>query len=155
VRNLYLRLQKHIDIAESHRQTPNTPAVVMFNTFLASVDELLEEGVKNRVGRYTKNRNLIREGVQSLGLKVLQDEEVSSSCVTSVFLPENINMDSFLDEMENEGYIFYNGKGPFIKMNMFQIANMGQIFSDDVKKMLIVLKDVLFKCGFKVPENQV
>ncbi len=69
VKNTYLRLQKHIELAESISQTLNTPSVVMFNTFLESVRELLEEGIENRIARYQENATIIRKYVADMGLK--------------------------------------------------------------------------------------
>ncbi len=142
VRNVYLRLQKHIEIAESINQTLNTPSVVMFNTFLESVRELLEEGLENRIARYRENAGIIRKHVAEMGLRILLDESISASTVTSVFLPLSIPVHDFIDKMEEEGYVLYLGKGPFLEKNMFQIANMGQIFPDDCRGFVKVLEKV-------------
>ena len=142
VRNTYLRLQKHIELAESINQTLNTPSVVMFNTFLESVRELLEEGLENRITRYKENASIIRKNVSAMGLKVLLDEKISSNTVTSVFLPQSISVNNFLDKMEEQGYVMYLGKGPLLEKNMFQIANMGQIFPDDSRAFMKVLERV-------------
>ena len=58
-------------------------------------------------------------------------------------LPEGIEAQPFLDEMEKRGYTFYIGKGPYAKMNMIQIANMGEIYEQDCYNMLNVVKDCL------------
>lgn len=142
VNNVYLRLQKHIEIAESINQTPNTPSVVMFNTFLESVRELLDEGIEKRISRYRESAEIIRKHVALMGLKVLLDESLSSNTVTSVFLPQSIPVHDFIDKMEEEGYVLYLGKGPFLEKNMFQIANMGQIFPDDCRGFVKVLERV-------------
>ncbi len=142
VRNTYLRLQKHIELAESINQTLNTPSVVMFNTFLESVRELLEEGMDRRIARYRENAGIIRKYVADMGLKVLLDDKVSSNTVTSVFLPDSIPVHDFIDRMEEEGYVLYLGKGPFLEKNMFQIANMGLIFPDDCRAFVKVLESV-------------
>ncbi len=142
VRNIYLRLQKHVETAESINQTPNTPSVVMFNTFLESVRELLNEGLERRIARYKENAAIIRKQVAVMGLTILLDDKISSNTVTSVFLPQSIPVADFIDKMEEEGYVLYLGKGPFLKKNMFQIANMGQIFPDDCRAFVKVLERV-------------
>ncbi len=142
VRNMYLRLQKHIELAESINQTLNTPSVVMFNTFLESVRELLDEGLENRIKRYKENAKIIRKHVADMGLRILLDESISSNTVTSVFLPKSIPVNAFIDRMEEEGFVMYLGKGPFLAENMFQIANMGYLFPDDCRKFLDVLDKV-------------
>ena len=142
VRNVYLRLQKHVELAESINQTLNTPSVVMFNTFLESVRELLDEGLENRIARYKENAEIIRKNVSDMGLEILLDKSISANTVTSVFLPPSVPVNDFIDKMEDEGYVLYLGKGPFLEKNMFQIANMGQIFPDDCRGFVKVLEKV-------------
>ena len=48
-------------------------------------------------------------------------------------------------EMEKRGYTFYIGKGPYASQNMFQIANMGEIYEQDCENMLEVFQIVLNK----------
>ena len=143
-RNIYLNLQHHVREAEKHNQTPNTPSVVMFITLNEALKVLFEEGQENVIARYRVNAAIIRKGFKKLGLKfLLEDENLMSNTVTSVFLPEGIGVDAFLDRMDNEGYVLYKGKGPLIDKNLFQAANMGQIHAEDSREFLVVLGRVL------------
>jgi len=143
-RNIYLNLGRHIKIAEEKNQTPNTPSVIMINVLLESVKELLEEGVENRIRRYKKLARIIREGLYEMGLEIfLTDPAQMANTVTTVYLPKKIPMNEFLTEMENEGYVFYDGKGDLKSKNLFQIANMGNLDEKDCIEMLKVLKKVL------------
>ncbi|RKX81501.1 MAG: alanine--glyoxylate aminotransferase family protein, partial [Spirochaetes bacterium] len=62
---------------------------------------------------------------------------------TSCFLPVGIGVDDFLTRMDKEGYVLYKGKGPLIDKNLFQAANMGQIYAADSREFLKVLGSVL------------
>ena len=77
--------------------------------------------------------------MKDLGLRMLLPEEQMSNTVTSVFLPEGKDLESFLAAMEADGYTVYAGKGVFYEQNMFQVANMGEIYPEDCKKFLEVL----------------
>jgi len=66
-----------------------------------------------------------------------------SNTVSSVFLPEGIGVDDFLNRMDSEGYVLYKGKGPLIDKNLFQAANMGQIHAKDSREFINVLGRVL------------
>jgi 2-aminoethylphosphonate-pyruvate transaminase len=77
-----------------------------------------------------------------MGLKLLLNGHESNT-VTSVFLPEGVPAQAFLDEMELRGYVFYIGKGNYAKQNMIQVANMGEIYEQDCHNMLRVFKDCL------------
>ncbi len=144
-RNIYLNLQNHIKWAEERSQTPNTPAVTNFIGLDAALTELHEEGIENRIARYQSCRTIIRDGLQKLGLKLLLSEETSSNTVTSVFLPEGVDVVGFIDDMEERGYVLYPGKGPFHERNMFQVANMGWLPEEECHKLLAVIGEVISK----------
>lgn len=144
--NIYLNLQHHIREAEKHNQTPNTPSITMFFTLNEALKVLFEEGIQETIKRYQENASIIRKGLQELNLELLlKDESLMSNTVTSVFLPVNIDVKDFINEMENEGYTLYLGKGPLLKRNLFQVANMGQIFPEDCKEFIRILERVLRK----------
>lgn len=67
-------------------------------------------------------------------------EEYMSNTATSVFLPEGKDINAFLKDMENRGYVVYSGKGKYLNMGMFQVANMGEIYEEDCKEFLKVLE---------------
>ncbi len=145
-RNIYLNLQHHIREAEQHNQTPNTPSVVMFITLNEALNVLFEEGQDEVIKRYKENASIIRAGLKKANLKfLLEDEKVMSNTVTSVFLPTHINVNDFLNKMEKEGYVLYLGKGPLLQKNLFQVANMGQIFPNDCHTFIDVVNSVLKK----------
>lgn len=143
-RNIYLNLQHHIKEAELHNQTPNTPSVVMFLTLNEALKVLLEEGIENTINRYKESAAIIRKGLKDIGLKLLiEDEKIMSNTVTSAFLPANIKVKDFINNMDELGYVLYLGKGPLLDQNLFQVANMGQIFPKDCEEIIGVIKKVL------------
>ncbi len=142
-RNIYLNLQNHIEWADSLSQTPNTPALTMFLGLDCVLHELFEEGLDNRIMRYKACAKIIREGLRTLGLRLLLPDEQNSNTVTSVFLPDGIKLPNFIDELELLGYIVYPGKGPLYDRNMFQIANMGWISPEDCKELIRVIGNVI------------
>ena len=144
-RNVYLSLYKHYHSALSTSQTPNTPNVNLFWPLnVALTNALEEETLEGRIARYRRCAAIIREGVVKLGCRILLKEHMSNT-VTSVFLPEGIDAQEFLDEMEKRGYTFYIGKGDYAKQGMIQVANMGEIYEQDCENMLEVFGLVLKK----------
>ena len=142
-RNVYLNLQKHIEWAEKKNQTPNTPSVTMFVALDAALAELLNEGLDNRIKRYQSCARILREGVRELGLRILLPDKQASNTVTSIFLPEGVDLAKFIAELDRRGYVVYAGKGPFYEQNMFQIANMGWISEEDCRRFLAELDRML------------
>ncbi len=143
-RNVYLSLYKHYHVAKESHQTPNTPNLTLFWALEAALDDILAEGVPNRVERYARNAQILRDGMKELGLKFLLADHMSNT-VTSVFLPEGKDLGRFLADMEADGYVLYPGKGKYLAMNMFQVANMGDISEADCYAFLADLKKNLEK----------
>ncbi|HIZ43596.1 MAG TPA: aminotransferase class V-fold PLP-dependent enzyme [Firmicutes bacterium] len=142
-RNVYLSLYKHYQSAVTTHQTPNTPNVNLFWPLNQALTNILEdETLEGRISRYERCASIIREGVVKLGCRLLLDEHMSST-VTSVFLPEHVEVHQFLKDMEDRGYTFYIGKGDYAKQGMIQIANMGEIYEQDCRNMLEVFGLVL------------
>ncbi|OQA71781.1 MAG: 2-aminoethylphosphonate--pyruvate transaminase [Firmicutes bacterium ADurb.Bin248] len=135
-KSVYLSLYKHYQCAITSRQTPNTPNVTLFWSLnFALTNVLEEETLEGRIARYQRCASIIRNGLRSLGLRMLLDEHLSNT-VTSVFLPEGVDAGASIAAMEEKGYTFYLGKGDYAKHGMIQIANMGEIYEQDCHAML-------------------
>ncbi|MGE5630538.1 MAG: pyridoxal-phosphate-dependent aminotransferase family protein [Caulobacteraceae bacterium] len=139
-KNVYLNLAKHYASAKESHQTPNTPNVTLFWALNKALTNILEEGLDKQIGRYKKCAAILRAGLKDLGLKMLLPEKYMSNTVTSVFLPEGKDLNKFIKDMEDHGYVVYPGKGKYMDMGMFQVANMGEIYEEDCKEFLKVLK---------------
>jgi 2-aminoethylphosphonate-pyruvate transaminase len=142
-RNLYLNLQKHISVADATGQTPNTPSVNMIVALDEALQELIEEGLDKRIQRYQACASLIRRGVRKLNLQTLLPDGLCSNTVTSVFLPQGLDLADFINRLDEQGYVVYPGKRHLYEQNMFQIANMGQIQTSDCYAFLEVLENTL------------
>lgn len=144
-RTAYLDLAKHVRYAEERSQTPNTPAVTSILALNAALEVLLEgEGLDERVERYRRCSAYVRDGIEAHDeMELLLPREQSSNTVTSVFLPDGVGLDSFIDALEQRGYLVYAGKGPYYDQGMFQISTMGEIYRDDCEEFMEVLDDVV------------
>ncbi len=142
-RNEYLDLWAHLELADERSQTPHTPATTMFIALREVLEEYLEEGKQRRIKRYQTCSSIIREGVRELGLDVLVPDHRASNTLTSVFLPDELELDRFIDELDRRGYVVYPGKGPLYDRKMFQVANMGRILPEHCREFLDVLESTL------------
>jgi len=139
----YLNLHRLYKMSETLHQTPNTPSVTMFLALEAAVDRLLEEGLENQINRHKRCARIIREGVKEMGLELLAGDEIASNTVTSVFLPEEVQLDEFIEKMEDRGFTLYPGKGVLKEKNMFQIANMGEVNEEMCTYLLKAMKETI------------
>ena len=141
-KNVYLNLYKHYKVAKSSSQTPNTPNVTLIFALNEALTEFLEDDSK--IERYKECSAILRNGMEELGLTFLLPDKYMSNTVTSVFLPKEINVNEFILGLEREsGYVVYPGKGKFLDANIFQVANMGEIYPEDCYKFLDILKSKL------------
>ena len=67
-RSWYLHLTHYVD-DQGRGTIPFTPAVQVYYAFDEALNELLEEGVANRIQRYKKIAMLIRDRMAKLGVK--------------------------------------------------------------------------------------
>lgn len=146
-KNIYLNLAKHYAMAKKCCQTPNTPNVTDFFALDKALERLLDvEGLENRITRYKSNAAFLRSEFKKMGLKFLiEDENKMSNTVTSVFVPDGVDVKKFVADMEESGYVVYPGKGKYLEQGLFQVANMGTITKDDCIKFIEVLKTNLKK----------
>jgi 2-aminoethylphosphonate-pyruvate transaminase len=142
-RNIYLNLQNHLKWADELNQTPNTPAVTMFIGLDTALKELFEEGLDNRIRRYRECSQIIRDGLRSMELQLLINDDENSNTLTSVFLPKNVGIDQFIDELEKRGYVVYPGKGSLYKQNLIQIATMGWICPQDCHDLIRTIDETI------------
>ncbi len=143
IRVAYLNLYRLYEMARTKHQTPNTPSVTMFIALDAAVERLLDEGLEAQIKRHKRCAEIIRNGMKELGLKLFVDEYMASNTVTSVFLPEGVNQDDFINTLERKGVTIYAGKGYLKERNVFQIANMGAISEQMCHEFLNVMADTL------------
>ncbi|MBN2325231.1 MAG: alanine--glyoxylate aminotransferase family protein [Spirochaetes bacterium] len=139
----YLNLLRLYDMSEQYHQTTNTPSTTQFFALDAAVKELLDEGMEERIARYKRCARILRDGVKKMGLRMFIDEKDASNTITSVLLPEYIDMDDFVQRMEVKGYTVYPGKGHLKDLNLFQIGNMGNIFEEMCTPFLETMSETL------------
>ena len=101
-RTLYL----HLPMLYAHQQresTPFTPAIQALYALDEALQELIEEGVAQRITRYRTAASLLRAGCDSLGLKCLLPPELRSNTITSLELPAGFTYEALHDALKAQG----------------------------------------------------
>ena len=140
-KSLYLDLTLHLKTQEGG-EPPFTPSVPLVVAFAAALDELVREGVKDRVQRYRERAELLRGGFRKMGLKFILDEKLQSNTLTALWLPKDRTYASLHGPLKKAGYIIYAGQSE-LKGKILRVAHMGQLLQADLKGFLKVLKDVV------------
>jgi 2-aminoethylphosphonate-pyruvate transaminase len=135
----------HLPMLYTHQQrasTPFTPAIQVMYAFDEALQELLEEGVAQRVVRYWTAAHLLRDGFKSLGLKCLLPPDLRSNTITSLELPAGFTYEALHDALKARGYVIYAGQGD-LAARVFRVANMGHLSVDQFRGFLTALTEVL------------
>lgn len=140
-RNLYLNLYKQYIYFKDNYQMRFTPPVQVLYALKQAILETKEETIENRHERYIKCCKILWDGLDKLKLKKLVNEKASSMILTSIIEPkiELYNFDDLHDYLYNRGFTIYPGK--VASENTFRIANIGQIYPEDMKKFIEILEE--------------
>ena len=143
-RCFYLNLIKHYDYEEKLNQTPYTPAIPLFFALNQALDNLIKEGVKNRIERYKRNAETLRKGLKKLGLEFYLPKELRSNIVAYVMIPKGIAYKKLHATLKKNGFVIYPGKGPLAGKAM-HIANIGTINKKAIREFLKAMKKAIRK----------
>jgi 2-aminoethylphosphonate-pyruvate transaminase len=138
----YLNLATFYEFLKTRSQTPNTPAVPLFFALEQALANILQEGVANRFAAIRQRANKLRRGMHELNLKFLIDKKDMCSVLTTVCVPNFVDVSDLQSKLRKSGIIIYEGKGVF-KNKVFQIGNIGEISELDIQFFLRHLKIAL------------
>jgi 2-aminoethylphosphonate-pyruvate transaminase len=139
-RSWYLHLPHYYE-DEERGSIPFTPAVQVYYAFDEALNELLEEGVTNRIQRYKQAATLIRERMSELGVKAVLPTTHQSNTITSYYLPPGLTYSTLHDRLKEQGYVVYAGQGQ-LESKAFRIANMGALRRSDLEGFLSAFQQV-------------
>lgn len=140
-RNLYLNLYEQYSFFKDNYQMRFTPPVQILYALKQAIVEAKEETIEKRNERYEKCCDILWRGLDDLNLKRLVDDENASKLLTTIIEPENpkYNFNEFHDYLYNKGFTIYPGK--ISSKNTFRVANIGDIYSENMKKFVEIMKD--------------
>jgi len=124
---------------------PFTPAVQLAYALDEALSELLDEGVANRVARYRRMAQIVRDGMKALGVSCYLREHpslIGSNTLTAFLLPDRIQYERLHDLLRERGYIIYAGQSR-LAQTIFRIANIGALTETTMKDFLAAFASVL------------
>jgi 2-aminoethylphosphonate-pyruvate transaminase len=140
-RTLYFHLPM-LYAQQQRDTTPFTPAIQVMYALDEALQELLEEGVAQRIARYRTAAQLLRGGFESMGLKTLLPFDLRSNTITSLELPAGFTYEALHDALKARGFVIYAGQGD-LAARVFRVANMGHLTVEQFRGFLIALTEVL------------
>jgi 2-aminoethylphosphonate-pyruvate transaminase len=138
----YLNLHTHLDYMRDHVQTPNTPAVHVFVSLHASLEETTLQGVAQARGVIHSRALFARKRLTDMGLEYADYRGLNSSVLTCVLLPEYLSFERLARHLKTRGIVVYNGKG-MLTDRMFQIGHVGALRKHDTRNALRQMQAVM------------
>jgi len=115
------------------RYTSPTHTVRAFKQALDELDA--EGGICARNKRYRANQQILSEGMKKLGYQALLPPPLQSPIISSFEYPsEHFSFKNFYARLKESGFVIYPGK--ISKRETFRIGTIGQVFPDDMRKLL-------------------
>lgn len=147
-RSFYFDLFAQWEEEENEGQLPFTPAVQLFFALDKALDELLKEGVNNRIQRYKENAERMRTGLKALGFKFVLPDNLQSNILTAIRLPKDMDYWKVHDELKKRGFTIYSGQST-LDQGIFRIASFGHTNKKDVDSLLRAFGEILKEMSFQ------
>ncbi|MEF8780499.1 MAG: alanine--glyoxylate aminotransferase family protein, partial [Haloferacaceae archaeon] len=149
----YEDLDWHLRKADGH-QTPFTSAVPLFRALAVAVEEILEEGMPDRIRRHRRQARAFREGFTAMGLELFADSEGPtelSNTVTAVSLPPAIrgDPDDFFAAVK-ERNVSISGGQAHLGGEIFRVSNMGSLAPAQVVRGVRTVGEAMRDVGVDV-----
>lgn len=112
--------------------------------FAKALEEMKQEGgIPARTRRYTENNRLLIKEMEKLGYKTYIDAAHQGPVITTFFYPETANytFKEMYEFIKARGYAIYPGK--VTEAETFRIGNIGEIYKEDIEKLISIYKEFL------------
>jgi aspartate aminotransferase-like enzyme len=131
-------------------ETPYTPSVSLMYAMNEALTIIMEEGLESRIKRHEQAAKATINGVKAMGLELFAVEEVSSTTVTAVNIPEGMTDKNIRGTMRNKYRIELAGGQDHLKGNVFRIGHMGNITHREIISTIAALEMALKEYGYEV-----
>jgi 2-aminoethylphosphonate-pyruvate transaminase len=120
------------------RFTSPTHVVRAFAQALKELDE--EGGVTARASRYRSTHRALVDGMRELGFETLLSDEHQSPIITSFMSPDapEYNFKEFYQCLKDQRFVIYPGK--ISDADTFRIGNIGEIYPEDIARLMSVIE---------------
>ncbi len=146
----YEDLEWHLRKADSH-QTPFTSAVPLFRGLALAVEQIVDEGMPERIARHRRQSKAFRSAFTAMGLSMFPERnDVSeySNTLTAIALPAGIreDPDAFFDAVTERGVSISGGQA-HLGGEIFRVSNMGNLSSEQVLRGVRAIGEAFHEVG--------
>lgn len=144
-RGWYLNLQTWRRFAEEWGRWHPHPITIATNTVLAlrvGLQQLLAEGVEQRIAYYTGLAKRLRAGLRELGFEPVTPDEALSPVLTAIYAPDGVHSHDIVRYLrEQYDVMISGGLGEGLSDRVFRIGHMSkQVTEADIDQILEALR---------------
>jgi 2-aminoethylphosphonate-pyruvate transaminase len=108
-----------------------------------ALNELIQEGITNRIDRYKENYKLFKEGLQRMGYQIIpQPASMESNYLIRLQIPVDITFPEMRDYLKSKNVTIY-APDEILRENHFLLAAMGCITKQDIDYVLVLFEELL------------
>ncbi len=124
---------------------PVTVATSNIYALRAGLLKLLDEGIEQRIKRYTKLALQLRKGVRALGMEPLTPDDQLAPVLTAVYAPDGVAIGELVGYLREEHNLMISGGlGGGLKDRVFRVGHMGPTVTEqDIDEVLGALRAFL------------
>ncbi|MEH7011549.1 alanine--glyoxylate aminotransferase family protein [Neobacillus niacini] len=139
-RSYYLNLLSYREWA-SKGMTPNTPAISLIFGLSAVCDLIDEEGgFAQTVARHELMKNMVREAMKALSIRLLTSDEYASPTITAICTPEGLEASSFIGHLKEKYHLDFAGGLGHLQGKIFRFGHMGYCFPSDILQAVSLIE---------------
>jgi aspartate aminotransferase-like enzyme len=131
-------------------QTPYTPALPLLTGLRESLKMMREEGRERAFARHKLMRDMTREAMRALGLRLLCDDAAASTAVTAVFAPEGVEANHLRKAAREKYNVVLAGGQQKLDNIIFRVGHLGWVQPLDIVAAIAAVEMALLDCGAKV-----
>ncbi len=135
------------------KTTPWTPNVSLIVALERALEMMYEEGLENIIARHKKLRDMLRNGLRELGLKLLTEDSSASCAITAIWPPEGVAVPDLRKAFKQDWNITVANGQRHLKDKLFRMGHLGFVSERDILTGLACLQEVLIKLGYKIPQK--
>ena len=146
--SLALDVHAQWDTMEKTGQWRFTPPTHTVAAFMKALDlHEAEGGAPGRLARYTRNRDVMVEGMRALGFETLLADRWLSPIIVTFFCPADpaFRFQAFYDAMKARGFIIYPGK--LTVVDSFRVGCIGRMDDDIMRRVVAAAGEALTEMG--------
>lgn len=135
---------------EKNGQWRFTPPTQVVAAFLQALDEhAAEGGVAGRGARYSRNHQVLVDGMESLGFRCLLPRAVQAPIIVTFHMPADphFNFLDFYERLSAKGFLIYPGK--LTVADSFRVGCIGHIGEAEMRAALAAIASVLEDMGVR------